>query len=78
MEEAEEEGDHVGGPAVSTNLDPCGLLDIGPPAWQHTPADRSPPNIYTAEDCWVWVQLEKMLLTFKRVGGLVVCGVRSS
>jgi hypothetical protein len=44
MEEAEEEGDSVGGPAVSINLDPRHLSNTGPPNRQHTPADRSPPT----------------------------------
>jgi len=37
------------------------------PARQHTPADTSPPNTYTAEDCRDWVQSEKMHLTLKRL-----------
>jgi hypothetical protein len=28
-----------------------------------------PPNTYTAEELWVWVQSEKMHLTFKRLEG---------
>jgi hypothetical protein len=44
MEEAEEEGDLVGGPAVSINLDPRDLSDTGTPSRQHTPADMSPPT----------------------------------
>jgi len=31
LEEAEEEGDPVGGPAVSISLDPPDLSDTGPP-----------------------------------------------
>jgi hypothetical protein len=42
LEEAEEEGDPVGGPAVSINLDPWDLSNTGPPTRQHTPADRRP------------------------------------
>jgi hypothetical protein len=41
-----EEGDPVGGPAVSTNLDPRDLSDTEPPTRQHTPADmRSTTHI---------------------------------
>ena len=40
LKEAEEEGDPVGGPAVSINLDLRDLSDIGPPNRQHTPADQ--------------------------------------
>ena len=28
------------------------------------------PNTYTAEDCWVWTQSEKMHLTLKRLEAL--------
>jgi hypothetical protein len=55
LEEAEEEGNPVGGPAVSINVDLRDLPDTGPPTRQYTSADMSPPNIYTAEGCWVWV-----------------------
>jgi hypothetical protein len=44
LEEAEEEGDLVGGPAVSINLDLWGLSDTGPPTRQYAPADMSPPT----------------------------------
>jgi hypothetical protein len=44
LEEAEEEGDPVGGPAVSINLNPRDLSDPGPPTRQHTPADMRPPT----------------------------------
>jgi hypothetical protein len=38
LEEAEEEeGDPVGGPAVSINLDPRDVSNTGPPTRQHTP-----------------------------------------
>jgi hypothetical protein len=40
MEKAEEEGDPVGGPAVSINLDPHS--NPGPPTRQHIPADMRP------------------------------------
>ena len=55
LEEAEEEGDPVGGPAVSINLDPQDLSDTGTPTRQHTPTDMRPPTHVTAEDCWVCV-----------------------
>ena len=38
LEEAEEEGNPVGGPAVSINLDPRDLSNTGLPNRQHTPA----------------------------------------
>jgi hypothetical protein len=44
LEEAEEEGDPVGGPTVSTNLDPRDLSDTMPPTIQHTAADMRPPT----------------------------------
>jgi hypothetical protein len=42
--EAEEEGNPVGGPTISTNLDPRDLSDTGPPTRQYTPADMRPPT----------------------------------
>jgi hypothetical protein len=42
-EEAEEEGDPIRRPAVSTNLDPQDLSDTEPPTKQNTPADVRPP-----------------------------------
>ena len=58
LEEAEEEGEPIGGPAVSNNLDPWDLSDNGPPTKQHTPGDmRSPINI----------QQKKVYLTLKRL-----------
>jgi hypothetical protein len=68
IEEAEEEGDPVGRPAVSTNLDLQDLSDTGIPTRQYTPTDMNPP-IHTniAEDCRVWTQSEKIHLTFKRL-----------
>jgi hypothetical protein len=44
VEEAEEEGDSVGGPAVSINMDPRDLSDTGTPTRQHTPADMTHPT----------------------------------
>jgi hypothetical protein len=43
LEEAEEKGNLVGGPAFSTNLDQRDDSDCGPPTRQHTPADMRPP-----------------------------------
>ena len=43
LEEAEEEGDPVGGPAVSIKLDPQDLSDTGTPTRQHTLTDMKPP-----------------------------------
>jgi len=42
--EAKEEGNPVGGPAVSTNLDPRYLSDTGSPTRQHIPAEMRPPT----------------------------------
>jgi hypothetical protein len=39
LEEAKVEGDLVGGPGFSINLDPQSLSNTGPPTKQHTPAD---------------------------------------
>ena len=44
LEESEEEGDPVGRPAVSINLDAGDLSDTGAPTRQHTPADMMPPT----------------------------------
>jgi hypothetical protein len=44
LKEAEEEGNPVGEPAVSINLDPQELSDTGPPTRQHTPADTRVPT----------------------------------
>jgi hypothetical protein len=43
LEEAHEEGP-VGGPAVSTSLDPQDLSDTGPQPGSITPGDRRPPT----------------------------------
>jgi hypothetical protein len=66
LEEAKEESNPVEGPAISIKLDPRDLSDTMPPIRQHTPTDIK-PSTYTAEDCQVWVQSEKMHLTFKRL-----------
>jgi hypothetical protein len=48
LEEAEEEGDPIGRPAVSTNLGPQYLSNTGPLTRQHIPADmRLPQHIYS-------------------------------
>ena len=44
LEDDEEEGDPVGGPAVSINLDPWDLSYTGPPNRQHISADMKPPT----------------------------------
>jgi hypothetical protein len=44
LKESEEKGDPVGGPAVSTNLDPQDLSNIGTPNRQHIPANMKPPT----------------------------------
>jgi hypothetical protein len=43
LEEAEEEGDPLGGPAVSINLDLQDLSHTKPPTRQHTKANLRPP-----------------------------------
>jgi hypothetical protein len=42
LEKAEEEGNSIGRPSVSTNLDLGDLSDTEPPTRQHTPADMRP------------------------------------
>jgi hypothetical protein len=44
LEEAEEEGNPVGGPVVSINLDSQDLSDSRPATRQHIPADMRPPT----------------------------------
>ena len=51
---------------VSTNLDPQNLSKTRPPVRQHTPADMK-HSTYTAEECWVYTQSEKMCLILKRL-----------
>jgi len=46
LEETEEKGDSVGGPAVSTNMDTWNLLDTEPPIRENMPTDRGPQLIY--------------------------------
>ena len=43
MEEAEEKGDPIGGPADSINLDPLDPSNTGTPSRQHTEANMKPP-----------------------------------
>ena len=52
MEEAEEEGDPIRRPAVSTNLDSQDLSDTEPPTRQHTPADMKPPTHIQQRTAW--------------------------
>ena len=52
LEPAVEEGDPVGGPSISINLDPCDLSDTATPNRQHTPADMR-PQIRKVEQCQV-------------------------
>jgi len=44
LEEAKKEGNAVGGPEVSINLNPWDRLDTGSPTRQHTPAEMRPPT----------------------------------
>jgi hypothetical protein len=67
FEEVEEEDDPVGGAAVSINLVPWDLSDTGLTDQAAYISWYEDPNTYTAEDCWVWVQSEKMHLTLKRL-----------
>jgi hypothetical protein len=67
LEEAEKEGNPVGRSLVSINLDTQDLSDTGPQTRQHRPDAMSPPNTYTAEDCQVWIQSEKIHLSLKRM-----------
>jgi len=64
LQEAGEEGDLIGRPAVSPNLD---LQDLRHQANNQAAYTTwyGDPNTYTAEDCQVWVQSEKMHLTLK-------------
>ena len=46
IKEAEEEGDPIGRPIVSTNSDPRELLETEPPISQHTgPCPKPPAHI---------------------------------
>jgi hypothetical protein len=68
VEEAEEEGNPVGEPALSINLDSWDLSDTGPPTRQHTLADmRSLAHIHHRTAGSIYVQSEKMHLTLKRL-----------
>ena len=71
LEEAEEEGDPIGIPAVSTSLDPASSPPPSLKCWTTNQAAYTrwyeAPNTYTVEECWVWLQSEKMYLTFKRI-----------
>jgi hypothetical protein len=66
LEEAEENGDPIGRPAVSTNLDPRDLSDTEPPTRWHTLVGQRLPT-YTAENCPVWPQWEMIHLTLERL-----------
>jgi hypothetical protein len=67
LKEAEEEGNPVGGPALSTSLVPRDFTNTGPPNRQHTLADMRTTNTYTAEDFRVCIHSEMMHLTFNRL-----------
>jgi hypothetical protein len=47
LKEAEEEGNPVGQPVASINLDFRDLSNTGPPNRQHTPADMRPQRTYS-------------------------------
>jgi hypothetical protein len=52
LEEVEEEGNSVGGPAVSINLDPSNLSNTGPPTRQYIPANMRPPTYIQQRTTW--------------------------
>jgi hypothetical protein len=66
LEEAEEEDDPVGGPAISINLDSRDLSDTGTPTRQHTPTDMSSPTHIQQRPAGSGFA-EKMHLTLKRL-----------
>ena len=49
LKEAEEVGNPIGKPAVSTNLDPRYISDTELTTRQHTPADMIPQHINSSE-----------------------------
>ena len=59
LEPAVEEGDPVGGPSISINLDPCDVTDTATPNRQHTPADMR-PQIHKVEQCRMQTQSMKV------------------
>ena len=67
MEEAEEKGDPIGGPADSINLDPLDPSNTETPNRQHTPGDIDVPNTHIVEDFRDCVNSEMMHLTCKRL-----------
>jgi hypothetical protein len=46
LKETEEEGDPIGGPAISIYLDPGDLSNTGLPTRQHIPVDMRAQHIY--------------------------------
>ena len=63
-------GNPVGGQEHSVNLDPGDLSDTAIPTRLHTTAVIRPPKIYTAEDCQVWIQSEKIHISLKTMEAL--------
>jgi hypothetical protein len=59
LEEAEEEGNPVGGPAVSINLDPQDLSDTGLPTRKHISADMKLPKHITLRTARSWFSQRK-------------------
>ena len=65
LEEAEEEGNPIGRPAVSTNLNPKDLSKTGPPTRQHNQTIWGHQHIFSRR-LRVWTQSAKIHLTLKR------------
>jgi hypothetical protein len=63
----EGDGNPIGRPTVSTNLDPWGfpgtkLHQRAYTGWSEPSPTYAPPNTYATEKCLIWPQWEKMCL----------------
>ena len=67
IEGEEGDGNPIGRPTLSTNLDPQELPETKPPIRDHTWAGLRSPGTYVAEDCLVWPQWERMCLILERL-----------
>jgi hypothetical protein len=63
LKEAKEEGDSIGRPAVSTNLDPQDLSDTEPPTRQHTPAEMRLPTHRQQRTAWSGLSGRRLVKT---------------